>query len=278
MIAVIAACGGHAPDREAPPAKPAAKPAPRAPLAQARALERGDGVPRDYRAAVEIYRAACADGQGDPAACDALIRAHLFARGASEDRNAAFAIARKACLARRDPFCCAVAAISSAREADLPEDVKRTAFEVLRTMAPCDASHMSACHATMLLGELDFGDSTAASARQSERALQLCRVGIAEACWEVLVISSHVEPADRAEVTRSMQAACDAHDADACAIAPGRQPIAPRELCAANDYEACAHAGCDGDEAARQISASHGVDTTRCGRFDPEGGQRQGRW
>jgi hypothetical protein len=137
---------------------------------------------------------------------------------------------------------------------------------------------MSECHALMLLGALDFGDSTAASYRQSERALQLCRVGIAEACWEVLTISSRVDKADKAEITRLMQAACDAHDADACAVAPDRQPIAPRELCTANDYEACAELGCAGDAAAGQLAASHGVDTTRCGRFVRDGGQRQERW
>jgi TPR repeat protein len=249
-----------------------------APLEQARALERGDGVARDYRAAAEIYRSACAGGKGDPAACDALIRAYMFARGASEDRKAAFDLARKACLAKRDPFCCAVAALSTAREDDLPEPLKSTSFEVIRTMAPCDRSHMSECHAVMWLRALDFGDSSAASHRQRERTLLLCRVGIAEACWEVLLNSSHAETAEKAEITRLMQTACDAHDAAACAAAPDRQPISPRELCTANDYEACAELGCAGDAAAAQVAASHGVDTTKCGRFVPDGGQHEERW
>jgi len=73
---------------------------------------------------------------------------------------------------------------------------------------------------------------------------------------------------DRAvEATRLLQAACDAHDAYACAFAPDRKPVPPRDLCAAHDYEACAEAGCAGDAAAKQLAASHHVDTTECGRF-----------
>jgi hypothetical protein len=90
VIVVIAACRGTAPDRIAPSVqRPPVQPPSMAPIERARALDRGDGVARDYRAAAEIYRSACADGRGDAAACDALIRAHLFARGASEDRKAA---------------------------------------------------------------------------------------------------------------------------------------------------------------------------------------------
>jgi TPR repeat protein len=276
VIVVIAACRGNAPDRVAPSVqRSSAQRPPMSPLEQARALERGDGVPRDYRAAADIYRAACADGRGDPAACDALIRAHLFARGATEDREAAFDLARKACLAKRDPFCCGVAALSTGREDDLPEPLRSTSLEVLRTMAPCDRSHMSECHAVMFLGGLDFGGGTAASDRHSQRALLLCRVEIAEACRD---LRNYGDEANMAEITRLMQAACDAHDADACAVAPDRQPIAPRELCTANDYEACAELGCAGDAAAGQLAASHGVDATGCGRFVPNGGQHHGRW
>ena len=79
MIAgVVIACSGHRTNPEVAnhPATP-----PGSPIERAHAYERGAGIGRDYRAAAELYRTACDDGRGDVAACGALIRAGLRARG-----------------------------------------------------------------------------------------------------------------------------------------------------------------------------------------------------
>ncbi len=276
-ILMAAACRGEAPKTAVPASAQAGQPAQS--LDRAHALELGDGLPRDYAAAVAIYRDACAEGRGDAAACGAVIRALMFARGADEDRATATRLASQACSARRDPFSCMMTALFSEREDDIPEPLRTTVFDVLKHMAACDRVHMSECYATMAGRGLDLGDSSAASRRHEERDLQLCRVGIAEACGDILYDARYGMMTDSAaEATRLLQAACDVHDAYACAFAPDRKPVPPRDLCAAHDYEACAEAGCAGDAAAKQLAANHHVDTTECGRFIPDGGSHHERW
>lgn len=288
-IVIAAACRGEAP-RPAVPASTATAPATRAragqadrpsdALAHARALELGDGVARDYAAAVAVYRDACGDGRGDASACGAVIRAVMFARGADQDRAAAERLANQVCSARRDAFGCMMTELFARSERDIPEPLRGTVFDVIEHMAPCDRAHMSECFATMAGRALDLGDSSAASHRQAERDLRLCRVGIAEACGDIVDGARYGGSMTGAagEAAQRLQAACDAGEAYACSLAPDRKPVPPGELCAAHDYEACAEAGCAGDPAARQLAADHHVDTTGCGRFVPDGGSHHERW
>jgi hypothetical protein len=253
VIAVaIAACGGREVTNHAarPPARPAAAP-PATPIERAHAYERGTGVPRDYRAAAELYRAACDNGRGDVAACGALLRASFRSRGTEFNRVALQGFASKICVDRRDAFCCVAASLLSYSERDIPEPVMTVIKSVLEDLPECDAAHLSACEARMLGSVLDFSDSSAGQARRKAFHRQLCSLGFVEGCQAI---------SEDADARRRLAAACDAHDADACAASPDRKPISPRELCAANDYEACGALGCRGEAQAADLAAGHGID------------------
>jgi TPR repeat protein len=248
IAAAIAACGGREAANHAamPPAAP-----PATPIERAHAYERGTGVPRDYRAAAELYRAACDNGRGDVAACGALLRASFRSRGTEFNKRALQVFASKICVDRRDAFCCVAADLLSEYERDIPEPVMAVIKSVLDDMPECDAAHLSACEARLLASVLDFSDSSAGQARRKEFHRQLCTLGFVEGCQEIT---------EDADARRRLAAACDAHDADACAASPDRKPISPRELCAANDYEACGALGCRGDAQAADLATGHGID------------------
>src|SRR5262245_30809382 len=80
-VAALAACYGATP---APTRSSPAAPV-RAPLDEARAYERGAGIPRDYRRAAEIYARECKEGTGDRVACRRWLFAISVARGAKKD-------------------------------------------------------------------------------------------------------------------------------------------------------------------------------------------------
>ena len=122
---------------------------------------------------------------------------------------------------------------------------------VLEDLPECDAAHLSVCEARMLASVLDFSDSSAGQARRKAFHRQLCTLGFVEGCQAIT---------EDADARRRLAAACDAHDADACAASPDRKPISPRELCAANDYEACGALGCRGEAQAADLAAGHGID------------------
>jgi TPR repeat protein len=232
-------------------------------IERAHAYERGTGVGRDYRAAAELYRAACDDGRGNIAACGALIRAGMRSRGTDFNNVALQALATKICVDRRDVFCCVAADMLSGNERDIPEPVMAVIKDVITNLPECDAAHQSVCEARLLVGGLDFSDGTTAELRRAELDDQLCSVGIVEGCRAV-VQSSHQSAQKVADARLRLTAACDAGDADACIASPDRKPIPLKELCAANDYKACAAAGCRGDAQATKLAASHGVVVGDC--------------
>lgn len=242
------------------------------PIERAHAYERATGVGRDYRAAAELYRAACDDGRGDIAACGALIRAGMRSRGT--DKNVALQpFAARICVDRRDVFCCVAADMLSGNERDIPEPVMAVIKDVLTDLPECDAAHRSVCEARLLVGGLDFSDGTTAELRRAALDYQLCSVGIVEGC-RAAVRSSHLSAQEVADARLRLAAACDAGDADACVASPDRKPIPLKELCAANDYQACAAAGCRGDAQSTKLAASHGVVVGDCDwllrQYEPE--------
>jgi hypothetical protein len=117
-------------------------------------------------------------------------------------------------------------------------------MDVLSDLQPCDAAHLSECYARHFASALDFGDGSTAEMRRLAEAFDRCQVDIFDACSFVLKQAEKSDEPQVAEATRRLQLACDQGDADACAHAPGRAPIAPAALCAASDYEACAAIHC----------------------------------
>lgn len=255
------ACGGWSSDAGHPAPSSASA------LEQARVYERGTGVARDYHAAAEVYRTACDNGHGNVAACGALIRAQLRARGVEAGRSASRALADAVCLERRDPFACVAADLLADHKAAMPQALRDAINDVTSDLEPCDIVHLSECQARLLA---DQDDGRLTGRRRSQLRLQSCRVGIVEGCAAILQHARGADHRELAEAGRQLQTACDVHDADACAAAPDRAPVPPHDLCMAADYEACAALGCQGDAAARQRAASHGVDVTNCHRFDKQ--------
>jgi len=238
----------------------------RSPLDEARAYERGAGVARDYRAAAEIYRTACRDGHGEVEACGALIRAGMRGRGLDVDRAALAALATKTCVAQHDPFTCVIADLASTSEKDLPPEVMDAVKASLSPLPTCDAAHASACWMLLIGAGFPGSDGSSAEERRKRIRHEACTLGIVQGCVELASYSEADD--DDAAVTdarKRLVVACDAGDADACEVAPGRAPIPPTALCAANDYEACAKATCLGDARAA-TAASHGVQIDDCDR------------
>jgi len=258
-VIVVAACS--------PSPKPPlghATPA-RTPLDEARAYERGAGVPRDYRAAADVYRTACQDGHGEAEACGALIRAGMRGRGVEVDRAGLAALATKTCLAQRDPFSCVVADLASGSENDLPPKVMDAVKAALDPLPTCDAAHASACWMLLIGAGFPGSDGTSAEERRRSIRHQACVLGIVQGCVELVSYGTDADEPEMADASRRLVAACDAGDADACEVAPGRAPIAPTTLCAASDYEACARAACLGDPRLERAT-SHGASVDNCER------------
>src|SRR5215208_5677322 len=106
-IAMLDACWGSPPPSPAPSlAEGRNGPT----LEQARAFERGAGVPRDYRRAAAIYDRVCADGRGSVEACHELVDAIQDGRGVTSDRRRV-AILEAALCQRGDATACVVSAI-----------------------------------------------------------------------------------------------------------------------------------------------------------------------
>jgi hypothetical protein len=243
----------------------AAKPA-GSPVEQAHAYERGAGLARDYRAAAELFRAACDAGRGDVLACGEWIRAGLRSRGTKLDRPAIQALATKICVDRRDAFGCVVTDLLSAKEAEIPKPVMDVIKDVLAHLQPCDAAHPSECQAAMLGSALDFSGGSTAQARRLDLEERLCSAGIVAGCVELRHAAGASTEAV-ADAGRRLQAACDAGDADACAAAPDRAEFPLKQLCAASDYEACGALGCRGDAEAAALASRQGVLASECGRL-----------
>lgn len=278
-IATLVACWGSRPPSPAPPpAEHRSGPT----LEQARAFERGTGVPRDYRRSAAIYDRLCADGRGSLEACHELVDAILEGRGVTSDRRRA-AILETALCQRGDATACVVSAIldesggGGAAAGSKPED----AFE--RAQQACAKQDGRAC---LLLAELRGGDGSTAERDRREKYGVACRAGLVEGCRHVafhLVMCGEPEvddaagceartvtawrantsDADRVDAADRLQRACTAGDARACQSLPTRQ-LPRTELCAAHDYGACAELGCIGDDAAEKLALDHGMTHPNC--------------
>jgi len=259
VVIAVTACGT--------PAKPSIghTAPPRSPLEEARAFERGAGVARDYRAAADVYRTACRDGEGDVEACGALLRATMRGRGVDVDRAAIGALAAKVCVARRDPFTCVVADLASTSENDLPPDVMAAVKASMTPLPTCEAGHTSACWTLLIGAGFPGSDGSSAEARRHALRHQACTLGIVEGCVELVEYNSGDDDPEVVDARQRLVVACDAGDADACEVAPGRKPIAPSALCTANDYQACAKLTCLRDASATNAT-SHGARVDDCER------------
>jgi hypothetical protein len=244
---VALACGGS---NRPPPApskdRPATAHAP-TPLAQARAYERGDGVPRDYANAATIYEQQCASGTGDLVACRKLLRALLNARGVNRDLERAIPLARTLCDTRSDGQACLLVAFSDGN----PSEKDVATLEALAAQ-PCDKQHLDRCE---LPRDPFSWFSQSGSVQFEDRRFddQGCKLGVLEACERL----RYAEGEEHDRAMAKLDAACDKGDADACDVVD--RPIAATILCKAHDYDACAALGCAGDADAAQIAADHGA-------------------
>lgn len=224
---------------------------PHDPLADARAAERGRGVPRDYAVAARIYERACDDGRGDSAACRKLFRAVVDGRGVDVDKPRVTRIATVLCERTGDRLGCVIAAFAASSRAELPADLRRALEE--HRGDDCDAAHLDVCEVGIDL--FDFNQSSQHEYDVVAFDERACKLDVIEMCTSLLA-ASKASDEQRAVAKQRLTANCDAGDADACAALPGRE-IPWRELCDAHDYRACVFAGCLGDPRATKLAAHH---------------------
>lgn len=304
-LGLASACRPHQPTRITNSISTASAPS-------AEAYERGDGVPRDYARAFERHVAACGDGHGDLVACDMVLDAIHSARGtANDDRR--FVLQRTYCAAGDDINCLRHWSIEwdlvdpelDATAASSPKDkARRAAFEAAlsRIEAACEGGNGRACAA---MEELNLGDVDFEEYSRDRRNDMACRAGFIDRCdallWKLrdcavwlttdsaacdrVVTAWRSDPVHRAQLAayERLDAMCDAGEARACDVIPGRA-LPDDDLCTAHDYAACATLACFGDDAAgeraRRNGASHlaACDRAyrralqawhRCGRDEP---------
>ena len=241
IAVMIGACSSHAPSRVEPTAEAAPVEWPEL----ARRYERGDGMPRDYERAAEIYAMVCDHGRGEPAACQKLVAAIARARGRTLDRGAAMELLKTGCARGHWRSCL------------LPI----TALDHEAAERACERDDLEACVA--LYENAGWSQSGSVEDTNHERLDRACRGGVMDAC--VYLVGAHGELVVEDYGVRDEQRhaldvladECRRGDADACE-ATGR-PIAPTTLCAAQDYEACAALGLAGDARALQRACDHDV-------------------
>jgi hypothetical protein len=275
VIATLVACWG------APPPSPAPTPSGRPngeTLEQARAFERGAGVPRDYRRSAAIYARLCADGGGSLEACHELVDAIMEGRGVTLDRRRVMIL--EAALCQRGYVTACVVSTMFGERGPAAEAKLAVAFE--RAQQACAKPDGRAC---LLLADLRGGDGSTAENDRREKYGAACRAGLVEGCrhvaFEFGMCGDAVEDAaaceartvtewransydaDRVDAADRLQRACTAGDARACKHLPSRR-LPDAELCAAHDYGACADLGCIGDDAAEKVARDHGVTDPNC--------------
>lgn len=292
VLLVLAGC--RAEPRSSPLPRPTGAPAaPRSMLVQAEAWERGDGVRRDYGRAAALYEEACREGKGDLAACRRLLDAIGEARGARSDRERLISLATAMCLDGGDTEACVLSMFiwlgRSAPSTPQARAIERKLEEldVEHIDERCAAGEVRACEGFLAMSGMFFGGdgSSAEEERDAARAVlckdgQLARCGDLiddvtacagapdpEACVERVVDDwTQYEARDLLDALARVRRGCDAGDARACAVLPGRA-IPREELCAARDYGACAELGCRGDADAARLGADNGA-RVRCDEVD----------
>jgi TPR repeat protein len=249
-------------------------------LAQARSLEYGRGVSRDYRKAAAIYDRLCADGRGSMEACHDLADAIRDGRGVSVDRRRLGSLTSVLCE-RADAAACLTAAIIEQADSRGAANVKLSAA-VERAEHACAKADGRAC---LLVAELDGGSGSQAEHAQRLKYNTACRAGLVDACRNLTAeLGTCGEPdvgdpaaceerlltewrahgeVDRVHAVGWLQEACASGDARACSHLPSRR-LTRAELCASHDFNACAALGCTGDDAADKLARIHGVTAPNC--------------
>lgn len=189
-------------------------------LEEARSLELGRGVNRDYEAAARRYAEACDGGRGDVDACnrlDTLARKH---RGTALDASAD-ARSHVLCTRGIQRYCDGSAAEGTS----------------------CAEGNWEACRKALAIS----GCETQPTAACFDELARRERHGMPP---------MYGRGGDVAQDARRLFVACDEGDVDACAQLPGREvPLAAR--CRANDYQACHRLACEGDATAAPIDRAH---------------------
>lgn len=276
--ALLAACWSPS-----PPAAPAPVAAPkRSLIEEARALERGAGVPRDYRRAAAIYERLCDGGGGSLEACRALEGALRDGRGLAVDRER-LAVLDAALCERGDAAACVVSSFHGAISEGTEAAADKLGAALERARQACEKQDGRACQ---IAAELRGGDGSTAESDRMAKYGAACRAGLFEGCEKLAYeVGMCGEPevddpaacearllaewrkesfnADRVDAYERMQRGCAAGDASACEGIPSRQ-LPRKALCAAHDYGACAELGCVGDDAAEKLAIDHGVTAPNC--------------
>jgi TPR repeat protein len=252
-------------------------------LDDARAYERGRGVPRDYARAAEIYTALCNNGAGPLEACETMIDWFVDARGVSRDTDAMLSIMHGLC-AHGDTVSCVNEALETAPVGGLlsdestppppPDPVYEKGMAELRVSC---AKHRDGRACEQVSYDIVGWDGRAEDARTRILALP-CEQGRIESCARIIPQFERCEVEDdpaRCEAdsvrdwktahpvwygaAQTLMRACAEGDALACMHVPSKRvPLATR--CAAHDYEACGMLGCLGDSASGAIANKHGAE------------------
>lgn len=272
-LAVCGACGS------APPPAPSHHAAPQvAQVERGIDFERGRGVPRDYRKAVDVYRAACHDGCGELASCQRLFRLATDDRGVVMPGKEMITLVGRLCD-RHDENACIGAVLVGLRDETAIPHIEDKDKEV----ETCERGDLAACQLIMFGASFNFGGSSTVEEREQTAAQKACMLGDPDGCttvakhWQYrcegkdLLACVDAETAEWAkepelakdaaelrDVVKRAITACTDGDRDACeAVGKG---IPPAQLCDAGDFDACRKLAEGGDAHAKQIACAAGLD------------------
>lgn len=245
FILLVVACGGAAAPVVPPPMAPEPPPAPVPAVIDARAYERGNGVPRDYRKGAMLHRERCGRGCGPVEACETYFAMATEWRGTLVGHDA-IDVAPLLCD-RGDSVACSIANVVGAR--DVPIDLAAIT-------ARCEQGNARAC-ADWLVMAPPSAQPERARWRAEERAClgadamsrcvtrllavwKQCEADAGQPCIQSLTPhdGGHDDHAAVREVWAKVTQACADGDAVACEAVPGRAvPLTAR--CEAGDFSAC---------------------------------------
>jgi hypothetical protein len=242
-------------------------------------FERGRGVPRDYRKAVEIYRAACHDGCGELASCQRLFRLAGDDRGVVMPGKEMVTLVGRLCD-RHDEYACIASVLVGLRDERAIPHVE----DKDKLLASCEAGDLAACQLTIFGASFNFGGSSTVEEREQTAAQKACLLGDVDGCvtvakhWQYRCEGKDLlacldaetaewvkddaglakEAAELHDVVKRVITACTDGDRDACE-AIGKD-IPRTQLCDAGDFDACRKLADDGDAHAKQIACAAGID------------------
>ena len=270
LVLVLAACGS------APPPAPAHHAA--APVAQVERgldFERGRGVPRDYRKAVEVYRAACHDGCGELASCQRLFRLASDERGVVMPGKEMITLIGHLCDRHDENACIGAVLLGLRDETAIPHIEDKD-----QQLDTCQKGDLAACQLIMFGASFNFGGSSTVEEREQAAAEKACLLGDLDGCnsvashWQYECEGKDViacldtmgaeepslakEYAQTRDLVKRTITACTDGDPDACHAID--KDIPPPQLCDAGDLDACQKLAKAGDDHAKQIACAAGLD------------------